>query len=178
MFIHNFFFIGTQKIFFFSKNLCTNIVCLDVYAKFLFQFFWHFEIHFSIIGLFAPVSRIGYPGYSYYELRGMGVHKIAQCGFSSAHIASAAPTEGERVLTWLLTSRQIWKSSRRPPRNGSSRRTRAAAGAAPAGCAAVVPTGQVARGRRGHLPDHRPFPLRRGDPLLPPSFQGMSYAHL
>jgi hypothetical protein len=44
-----------------SENLCTNIICQNVHAEFLFRIFWHFEICFSIMGSFAPVSRNGYP---------------------------------------------------------------------------------------------------------------------
>jgi hypothetical protein len=50
---------------FISENLCMNIVCPDVHAKFLFQFFWHFELCFLIMGSFAPVSRNEYPSFKY-----------------------------------------------------------------------------------------------------------------
>jgi hypothetical protein len=62
MYIQNLSFLyRTQKMFFFSKIFCMNIVCLDVHEIFLFQIFWYFEIYFLIIGSFAPVSRNEYP---------------------------------------------------------------------------------------------------------------------
>jgi hypothetical protein len=51
----------TYEMLFSSENLCTNIICQNVHVEFLFQIFWHFEICFSIMGSFAPVSRNGYP---------------------------------------------------------------------------------------------------------------------
>jgi hypothetical protein len=40
MFIYKFVFLyGTQKLFFLFENLYVNIICLDVHAKFSFQFF-------------------------------------------------------------------------------------------------------------------------------------------
>jgi hypothetical protein len=53
------FFIGDT--YFFNENLCTNIKCLDVHAKFYFGIFGHFKMYFHTIGSYAPMSQIAFP---------------------------------------------------------------------------------------------------------------------
>jgi hypothetical protein len=38
-----------HKMLFFIKNLCGDIECPDLHAKFIFDFFWYFEIYFLYI---------------------------------------------------------------------------------------------------------------------------------
>jgi hypothetical protein len=40
--------------FFFPKNLCASIECLDVHADFFSDFFKHFEMCFQTMGSYAP----------------------------------------------------------------------------------------------------------------------------